>query len=44
MTLVLDNASHHATKVTLDLLTEHEDNIFVRKCLGSFDGTERTHP
>ncbi len=27
--LVLDNASYHVTKATLDLLTEHEDHVFV---------------
>lgn len=27
--LVLDNASYHVTRATLDLLTEHEDHVFV---------------
>jgi len=27
--LVLDHASYHTTRATLDLLTEHEDHIFV---------------
>ena len=27
--LALDNASYHVTRATLDLLTEHEDHIFV---------------
>ena len=27
--VVLDNASYHTTKATLDLLTEHEDHIYV---------------
>ena len=27
--LVLDNASYHATRATLDLLAEHEDHLFV---------------
>ncbi len=27
--LVIDNASYHATRATLDLLAEHEDHIFV---------------
>lgn len=27
--VVLDNASYHTTKATLDLLTEHEDHVFV---------------
>lgn len=29
LVLVLDNASYHRTRATLDLLTEHEDHIFV---------------
>ena len=27
--VVLDNASYHTTKATLDLFTEHEDHVFV---------------
>jgi len=29
MILVLDNANYHRTRKTLDILTEHEDHVFV---------------
>jgi putative transposase len=29
LVLVLDNASYHATRAVLDLMTEHEEHVFV---------------